>query len=107
MSKNKIRLEICGVECVISSDDSEEYIRTIGAEVSRSINAMRKQNERLSVTAAAVFAALNYCDDCRKAQAAADNLRSQIKNYVEDASRARMEADEARRAKKENREVRK
>ena len=97
MSKNKIRLEICGVECVISSDDSEEYIRTIGAEVSRSINAMRKQNERISVTAAAVFAALNYCDDCRKAQAAADNLRSQIKNYVEDASRARMEADEARR----------
>ena len=49
MSKNKIRLEICGVECVISSDDSEEYIRTIGAEVSRSINAMRKQNERISV----------------------------------------------------------
>ena len=82
---------------MISSDDSEEYIRTIGAEVSRSINAMRKQNERISVTAAAVFAALNYCDDCRKAQAAADNLRSQIKNYVEDASRARMEADEARR----------
>ncbi len=85
------------MECVISSDDSEEYIRAIGADVARSINSMRKQNDRISVAAAAVFAALNFCDDSHKAQAAADNLRSQIKNYVEDASRARMEADEARR----------
>ena len=85
------------MECVISSDDSEEYIRAIGAVVARSINSMRKQNDRISVAAAAVFAALNFCDDSHKAQAAADNLRSQIKNYVEDASRARMEADEARR----------
>lgn len=97
MSKNKIRLEICGVECVISSDDSEEYIRSIGADVARSINALCKQNERISVTAAAIFAALNYCDDSHKAKGAADNLRAQIKSYVEDASRARMEADEARR----------
>ena len=85
------------MECVIGSDDSEEYIRAIGADVARSINSMRKQNDRISVAAAAVFAALNFCDDSHKAQAAADNLRSQIKNYVEDASRARMEADEARR----------
>ena len=97
MSKNRIRLEICGVECVIASDDSEEYIRAIGAEVARSMNAMCRQNERISIATAAVFAALNYCDDAQKAKAAADNLRAQIKNYVEDASHARMEADEARR----------
>lgn len=85
------------MECVIGSDDSEEYIRAIGAEVSRSMNAMCRQNERISIATAAVFAALNYCDDAQKAKAAADNLRAQIKNYVEDASHARMEADEARR----------
>ena len=85
------------MECVIGSDDSEEYIRAIGAEVARSMNAMCRQNERISIATAAVFAALNYCDDAQKAKAAADNLRAQIKNYVEDASHARMEADEARR----------
>ena len=85
------------MECVIASDDSEEYIRAIGAEVARSMNAMCRQNERISIATAAVFAALNYCDDAQKAKAAADNLRAQIKNYVEDAAHARMEADEARR----------
>ena len=85
------------MECVIASDDSEEYIRAIGAEVARSMNAMCRQNERITIATADVFAALNYCDDAQKAKAAADNLRAQIKNYVEDASHARMEADEARR----------
>lgn len=85
------------MECVVSSDDSEEYIRSIGDEVERTVSLLRKQNDRVSVVEASVFAALRFCDDARKAQASADNLRGQIKSYVEDASRARMEADEARR----------
>ena len=85
------------MECFVSSDDSEEYIRSIGDEVERTVSLLRKQNDRVSVVEAAVFAALRFCDDARKAQASADNLRGQIKSYVEDASRARMEADEARR----------
>ena len=97
MSKNKVRIDVCGIECVLGTDDSEEYVRAVGEEVGKAMSSMMKQNDRLSVAAAAVFTALNYCDDARKAQAAADNLRSQIKNYVEDASRARMEADESRR----------
>ena len=50
-----------------------------------------------AVTMAAVLAALDYCDEAVKATESADNLRSQIKDYLEDSSQARMEADEARR----------
>ena len=46
---------------------------------------------------AAVLAALDYCDEAVKATESADNLRSQIKDYLEDSSQARMEAEEARR----------
>ena len=49
------------------------------------------------MTMAAVLAALDYCDEAVKATESADNLRSQIKDYLEDSSQARMEADEARR----------
>ena len=97
MSKNRIRLDICGIECTLGSDDSESYIRSIAEEVEKAITAMQRQNEHLSTAAAAVFASLNFCDDAHKAQASADNLRTQIRDYVEDASRARLEADEARR----------
>ena len=97
MSKNKIKLNICGVSCALVSEDSEEYMLSVGREVEDAIEAVTRQNERASLTLAAMIAALNFCDSSHKALASADNLRSQIKDYLEDSSRARLEADEARR----------
>ena len=43
---------------------------------------------------------------CKKATASADNLRAQIKDYLEDSARARMEVDVARREiERLNREI--
>ncbi len=97
MSKNKIKLNICGVSCALVSEDSEEYMLSVGQEVESAIEAVTRQNERASLTLAAMIAALNFCDSSHKALASADNLRSQIKDYLEDSSRSRLEADEARR----------
>lgn len=97
MSKNKIKLNICGVSCALVSEDSEEYMLSVGREVEDAIEAITRQNERASLTLAALIAALNFCDSSHKALASADNLRSQIKDYLEDSSRSRLEADEARR----------
>ena len=49
------------------------------------------------ITMAATITALSYCDEAHKASDGADNLRSQIKDYLEDSSHARMEAEEAKR----------
>jgi cell division protein ZapA (FtsZ GTPase activity inhibitor) len=97
MSRNRVKLNICGTECVIASDDDEAYVQSIGNEVEKTIKAISQKNERVSLTMAALITALSYCDDAHKAASGADNLRSQIKDYLEDSSRARMEADEARR----------
>ena len=110
MAKNRIRLNICGCECALCSDDSENYIRSIGDEVQKAIDGVMDKNERVSVTLASIITALSYCDDCHKAQSAADNLRTQIKNYLEDSSHARLEAEEAKRElerlKRENQTLR-
>ncbi len=97
MSKNRIKLNICGSECVISSDDSESYVRSIGDEVEQAIEEIISKNERVSITMAAMITALRYCDEAHKASGGADNLRSQIKDYLEDSSHARTEAEEAKR----------
>ncbi len=97
LSKNRIKLNICGCECVLSSEDSENYIRSVGDEVQKAIDDILAKNEKISVTMAAVIAALSYCDDSHKATASAENLRTQIKDYLEDSSHARMEAEEAKR----------
>ncbi len=97
MSKNRIKLNICGSEYVINSDDSESYVRSIGDEVEKAMEEMTGRNERISVTMAAVITALNYCDETHKANSSCDNLRSQIKDYLEDSSRARTEAEESKK----------
>ena len=97
MSRNRIRLNICGAEFALTSDDSESYIHAIAEEVEAGITEMVEKNPHISITTAGIISALNYCDAQHKAEDAADNLRSQIKDYLEDSSQARMEADEARR----------
>lgn len=97
MSRNRIKLNICGCEIVIGSDDSENYVHSIGDEVEKAMEDITGKNERVSVTMAAILAALSFCDDAHKAAGGADHLRSQIKDYLEDSSRARMEAEESRR----------
>ena len=97
MSKNRVRLTICGTECAIASEDTENYIRSIGDEVEKAIQEITEKNSRVSLTMAAIIAALGFCDESHRASAAADNLRSQIKDYLEDSSRARLETEESRR----------
>ena len=97
MSKNRVRLNICGCECVIGSDDSESYVRSLGDEVEKAIEDITGKNDRVSITMAAIITALRFCDEAQKSSGGADNLRSQIKDYLEDSSHARMEAEEAKR----------
>ena len=97
MSRNRIRLNICGAEFALTSDDSESYIHAIAEEVEAGITEMVEKNPHISITTAGIISALNYCDAQHKAEDAADNLRSQIKDYLEDAASAKMAAEEARR----------
>jgi cell division protein ZapA (FtsZ GTPase activity inhibitor) len=97
MAKNRIRLNILGVDYVISSEEEEPYVRTVASEVEKNLYAIMQENPRVSSAMASVLTALDYCDEAKKANESADNLRSQIKDYLEESSRARMELDEARR----------
>lgn len=97
MNKNKVHLSICGIECSVNSEDPESYVLSVANEVQKMIAGMTAKNDRVSVATAAVIAAMSFCDEARKAKDSADNLRSQIRDYLEDSSKSRMEADESRR----------
>lgn len=97
MGKNRVKINIYGTDYVITSEEEEIYVRAIADEVEKRIAGNMQDNARISVLMSAVLTALDYCDEAKKAIASADNLRSQIKDYLEESSKARMEADEARR----------
>ena len=92
-----MKLNICGTDYVIISDETEEYMKSIADEVSNEMDEVLKTNVRVSVVMAAALTALKYCDESKKYMNDADNLRTQIKDYLEEAVGARMQADEARK----------
>lgn len=97
MPANKIRLEICGCNYVISTTDAEDYTLSLAQKLDKAMNEFLTATPAASVTTAAVMTALAYLDELEKSSASADNMRSQIKDYLEDAAKAKMEAEEARR----------
>ena len=69
----------------------------LGDELDAALTKTLRENSRLSVTQAAILAALEYADMYKKAEVSADNLRGQIKEYLEDSARSKMDAEIAKR----------
>ena len=61
------------------------------------MNELMSSSKTVSITTAAVMTALSYRDELEKASGSADNMRRQIKNYLEDAATSKMAAEELRR----------
>ena len=96
MAANKVRLTIVGADYSIIAEDDPRYVQLLGKEFDAKMAGIMKVNNRLSVTQAAVLAALDYADESKKATSTADRLREQIKDYLDDASAAKSKADLAR-----------
>ena len=58
---------------------------------------MSNQKKQSFLGGAAILAAANITDELYKEQAVSENLRSQLKDYLDDANRAKNEASELRR----------
>ncbi len=97
MEKNKVKLTICGAEYVIASGEKNKYMIELGNEVDEKITSILRQNPRISVTQAAVLAALEFADAEKKATSDAEKLRSSIQEYLEDSSRDKLNCEIATR----------
>jgi cell division protein ZapA len=54
---------------------------------------LREANPTLSLVQATTLVALDYADSLKKNDSSADNLRVQVKDYLEDAAKAKGERD--------------
>ena len=93
----KTRLVIAGEAYNISTDNDLEYTAGLARELNDKIMDLVKSNSRVSVTQAAVLTALDYADNFKKSEMTCENLRTQIRDYLEDAAKSRSEAEIARR----------
>lgn len=94
---NTIRMKIGGIEYSVTSEDDEAYIRSLGSELERRIDAIQKRSPFLSTTMSAIVAALDALDECKKETAENERLRLEIKKLLEETACAKLDADILRR----------
>ena len=93
---NRIVISICGEEYTFVADESAAYMQKVGNYVGEKMSEILN-SAKVGRTDAAVLTAANIADELFKTQAASEQLRSQIKEYLDEAGKAQAEASELRR----------
>ena len=78
---NKIRITVGGIDYVIASDDDETYVRKIGDELNAKLDGLARKNPYLSTTMVAILAALDYCDEAKKATVKCEEARADSQRH--------------------------
>ena len=93
---NRVTMTICGQDYTLVADESAAYMQKVGALVDEKMTELM-EGAHFSRSDAAVLAAINLADELFKQQEGGENLRRQLKTYLDEASRAKNEAAELRR----------
>lgn len=93
---NKVRVTIAGAPYAIATTDTESYITSLAKKLDEDITKLLDDNGNLSLSKAAVFCAMDYLDEYCKSAGSAENMRSQIQDYIADAAKAKLAEDKVR-----------
>ena len=93
---NKVRVTIAGAPYAIATTDTESYITSLAKQLDEDITKPLDDKRNLSLSKAAVFCAMDYLDEYRKSAGSAENMRSQIQDYIADAAKAKLAEDKVR-----------
>ena len=93
---NRVTINICGEEYTFIADESATYMQKVGTYVSEKMEEVLN-TAKVGRTDAAILTAANIADELFKSQAASEQLRSQIKGYLDEASHAQSEVSELKR----------
>jgi cell division protein ZapA len=93
---NRVVISICGEDYTFVAEESAAYMEKVGNYVSEKMKEVLN-SAKVGRNDAAVLTAANITDELFKAQAVAEQLRSQIKGYLDEAGKAQSEVSELKR----------
>lgn len=91
---NKVKVTICGKDFSLKTDEEPGYLIDLAKKVDEEIAGMMSSTESMSIQSAAILVALSAFDEAKKSSDSIDNIRTQIKEYVDEACQARSERDD-------------
>ena len=89
---------VAGTEFMIQTEEEPEYIYNLAKAVDEKISVYLRMGSKVSLSMSSILTAMEYCDEYTKAKADVENLRSQIRSYIDEAQN---KADENEKLKKE------
>ena len=93
---NRVTMNICGEDYTLVAEENAAYMEKIGSMVDEKMRGLMDE-ARVSRNDAAVLAAVNLADELCKAQEGTENLRRQLKSYLDEANAAKNEVSELKR----------
>ena len=94
---NRIKITLAGKEYTIQTEERGRYVKQLAESLNKKIEEFMQANESVSMTSASMLVALGLMDDCIKASSDKDNLRKQVIDYLEEATRSRTEITELKK----------
>ena len=93
---NHVVVTICGEDYTFVAEESAAYMQKVGSYVNDKMTEIL-DTAKVGRVDAAVLTAVNITDELFKAQSASEQLRSQIKGYLDEAGKAQSEVSELKR----------
>lgn len=94
---NRVTMNICGEDYTLIAEESPSYMERVGKLVDEKLSEVLGASSSVSRTDAAILAAINLADELLKAQESGENLRRQVKTYLDEAAQAKNEVSELKR----------
>ena len=94
--KNKITVNIAGQNHTLVAAEDAAYMEKVASHVDAKIQEVLDES-KVSLVDGAMLGALNIADEYFKEVEASENLRRQLKEYLEEATKLKMELSEAKR----------
>lgn len=94
---NDVKVVICGKEYKLRTAESPNYVYSLARALESKINEHMNSGSGTSPYTAAIMVALSVLDDLNKANIKLDNIRTQTKEYVDEAGKSRIERDSAQK----------
>ena len=93
---NRITVSICGEDYTLVAEESTAYMEQVASLVDKKMKEVIA-GVKVGRNDAAVLAAVNLADELLKNEQSAENLRRQVKSYLDEAAQAKSEVSDLKR----------
>ena len=94
--KNHVTVSIAGQEYTLVATEDRGYMEKVASHVDSKVQEVL-DGARVSLIDGAVLAAVNIADEYFKEVETAENLRRQLKEYLEEGTKMKLELSESKR----------